>query len=245
MSESKPIVVEINNEINAQLKTEAVKRALLATTFKKFDDKLMRQALTEGMLRGFTFKNFLQKDIYAIKYGDGYSLMTSIDYARKIGMRNSVVGSCKPEYETEKDDEGNKKIISCTVTVKRKIDEYVGEYTATVYFDEYYKPGKTWNGKYTPSLWDTKPRTMIAKVAEMHALRKACPEDLSQIYVEEEFEKEAYVVEEKENRYREANDTSESLKMGNLEQKDADKNSKKAKEDKAKNDAAESEQGSD
>ena len=160
-------------------------------------------------------------------------------------MRNSVVGSCKPEYETEKDDEGNKKIISCTVTVKRKIDEYVGEYTATVYFDEYYKPGKTWNGKYTPNLWDTKPRTMIAKVAEMHALRKACPEDLSQIYVEEEFEKEAYVVEEKENRYREANDTSESLKMGNLEQKDADKNSKKAKEDKAKNDAAESEQGSD
>ncbi len=31
---------------------------------------------------------------------------------------------------------------------------------------------------------------MIAKVAEVHALRKACPEEMSQIYVEEEREKE-------------------------------------------------------
>jgi hypothetical protein len=31
---------------------------------------------------------------------------------------------------------------------------------------------------------------MLAKVAEMHALRMACPEELSQTYLQEEFERE-------------------------------------------------------
>jgi signal recognition particle GTPase len=38
------------------------------------------------------------------------------------------------------------------------------------------------------NLWLSKPRVMIAKVAEMHALRKACPEELAQAYTEEEIE---------------------------------------------------------
>ena len=67
------------------------------------------------------------------------------------------------------------------ITVKRKINEYIGEYSATVYFSEY-NTGK--------QQWVKKPRTMIAKVAEMHALRKACPEELSQSYTEEEIQKE-------------------------------------------------------
>ena len=35
---------------------------------------------------------------------------------------------------------------------------------------------------------------MIAKVAEMHALRMACPEEMAQIYVEEEKEAETIVI---------------------------------------------------
>ena len=73
---------------------------------------------------------------------------------------------------------------------QKKIDDYVGDYSATVFFSEYYKTGK--NGK--PSLWDTKPRTMIAKVAEMHALRMACPEELSKAYIEEDYDQEAVVI---------------------------------------------------
>ena len=34
---------------------------------------------------------------------------------------------------------------------------------------------------------------MIAKVAEMHALRAAFPEELAQAYVEEEYEREAVI----------------------------------------------------
>lgn len=179
----------INTEINTEIAKPEVQKALLATTFKGLTFLSMRQAMMEGMMRGFKFKDFLEKNVYAIPYGSGYSLITSVDYARKIGMKSGIVGVSAPTYETD-----GEKIISCSVTVKRKIGEYVGEYTATVYFAEYYKTG--YNGK--PSLWDTKPRTMIAKVAEMHALRKACPEELSQAYVEEEMQKETALIPEKQ-----------------------------------------------
>jgi phage recombination protein Bet len=164
----------INEEINKELTAET-SRALLATTFKGLDQTTMKQAIMEGMIRGFTFKDFLEKNVYAIPFSGSYSLITSVDHARKIGMRSNVVGISEPSYE-EKDG----KIISCTVTVKRQVGEVVGEYSAKVYFEEY---------NTNRNLWKTKPRTMLAKVAEMHALRKACPEELSQAYTEEEMVK--------------------------------------------------------
>lgn len=174
-------IIAVNKEITKELADPAVGRALLATTFKGLNEVSMKQAIFEGVMRGFTFKDFLEKNVYAIPFKDGYSLVTSIDYARKIGARGNVSGKSKPTFEME-----DGKIESCDVTIYKKGGDDRG-YTATVYFDEYYKAGK--NGY--PSLWDTKPRTMIAKVAEMHALRMACPEQLSQVYTVEELEKEA------------------------------------------------------
>ena len=170
-------LIEIKNEINKQVADKEVFGALLSTTFKGLSGQNAKKAMLEGMMRGFTFKDFLEKNVYAIPFKDAYSLVSSIDYARKLGMRSGVVGVSEPNYEFDE----NKKLISCTITVKRKVGEYVGEYSAKVYFDEY-------NTGY--NLWKTKPKTMIAKVAEMHALRKACPEELSQIYVEEDYQKE-------------------------------------------------------
>lgn len=166
----------INKEINTEIAKADVQKALLATTFKGLSLVSMKQALMEGMMRGFSFQDFLSKNVYAIPFRDGYSLITSVDYARKVGMRSGVVGVSAPTYETN-----DNQIVSCTITVKRKIDDYVGEYTATVFFSEY-STGK--------NLWTSKPRTMIAKVAEMHALRKACPEELSKTYSEEEIQSE-------------------------------------------------------
>lgn len=167
----------INKEISQELSDPAIGRALLATTFKGLTEPVMRQAIFEGVIRGFTFKDFLEKHVYAIPYAKGYSLVTSIDYARKRGARAGVVGKDKPEYGMN-----GTKIEWCSVTVhKRDKTGYVGDYTAEVYFDEY-TTGQ--------NLWKTKPRTMIAKVAEMHALRMACPEELSQVYTAEEFEAE-------------------------------------------------------
>lgn len=173
----------VNKEISKELADPNIGKALLATTFKGLQDATMRQAIFEGMVRGFKFKDFLEKNVYAIPFSNGYSLVTSIDYARKLGAKSGVVGVSKPTYVM---DDKNKDIVSCEITVRKLIGEHVGEFTAEVYFDEYYKAGK--NGY--PSLWDSKPRTMIAKVAEAHALRKACPETLSQIYTEEEMQKD-------------------------------------------------------
>jgi hypothetical protein len=173
MSNTKGSIEIYNEEISREISNPSTQRALLATTFKGLEINAMKQAMLEGMMRGFSFKDFLEKNVYAIPFKGGYSLITSVDYARKVGMRSGVVGKSAPIYET--DEQGN--IISCEITIKKMIGEHIGEFTAKVYFSEY-------NTGF--NLWKTKPRTMIAKVAEMHALRMACPEELSQAYLEEE-----------------------------------------------------------
>lgn len=169
-------LVQIKNEINTQLADKETFESLLQTTFKGLAASNVKRAVMEGVMRGFTFKDFLEKNIYAIPFKDQYSLVTSVDYARKIGMRSGIVGKNAPVYEMD-----GKNIVSCSVTVKKLVSGFVGEFTATVFFSEY-TTGR--------NLWITKPRTMIAKVAEMHALRMACPEELSQSYIEEELERE-------------------------------------------------------
>lgn len=180
MTETKSIAV-INKQIADELRDPAIGRALLTTTFKGLSEQSMKQAIFEGVTRGFKFKDFLEKNVYAIPFKEGYSLVTSIDYARKVGMRSGVVGKSAPSFEFDE-----KKLVSCTITIKRRVGQDIGEFTATVYFDEFYRAGK--NG--FPSLWDSKPRVMLSKVCEMHALRMACPEEMSQVYTEEEFDKD-------------------------------------------------------
>lgn len=186
------IVQTITSEVELQLQDEKTLQTLVDTTFKGLEKENIKKAMIEGMIRGFTFKDFLEKKVYAIPYKDNYSgkqvytLVTSIDHARRIGSRSGIVGKDAPKF----DEDGNGSVTACTVTVHKKIpgDSYVGDFTATVYFSEYakldYKTG------LPKDLWKAKPRTMLAKVAEMHALRMACPEELAQTYAEEELEKD-------------------------------------------------------
>ena len=180
MEKANTDIAKIQGEINEQLKSPEVLNALVNTTFKGLDVQTMKRAMLEGMMRGFKFQDFLEKNIYAIPFKGSYSLVTSIDYARKVGQRSGVVGKSKPKYTDNEDGS----IRSCEITIYKDKGHPDG-YTAEVYFDEYFRGG----GKYK-NLWDTKPRTMIAKVAEMHALRMACPEELSQAYIEEDYEQE-------------------------------------------------------
>lgn len=172
-------LVEIKKELNTQIADKDVFAALLQTTFKGLQPETAKQAMLEAMMRGYEFKDFLNKNIYAVPFGGKYSLVTSIDYARKLGMRNNVIGKSEPVYE-EKDG----KIISCAVTIQRNINGLTGSFTAKVYFDEY---------NTNQNQWRSKPRTMLAKVAEMHALRMACPEDASQMFIEEEYQKDSVI----------------------------------------------------
>jgi hypothetical protein len=224
----KSLVLKANKELNAQIADPSVMRALFATSFKGFrDEKLVKQACLEAMMNGYSFQDIIKKRVYAIPFGNGYSLVQSIADVRAIAMKSGQVGKSAPEFE-EKDN----KIISCTITVKRKVGDYVGDYTATVYFDEYNK------GKDN---WKTKPRTMLAKVAEMHALRMAFPEELAQSYVEEEFDKEIEIEKSStKNRMAKAKEEAESLKMGNLIKDNH--NTNENKENKGKDEVAESDQ---
>lgn len=192
----------IRNEVEAEFANKASMSTLMAITFKGLTPQVAKTACLDACIRGFTIKDFRDKNVYAIPFKEGYSLVTSIDYARKIGMRSGVCGKSAPTYEMDGD-----KVLSCTVTVKRQVQNYVGDYSATVYMNEY-TTGR--------NLWTTKPRTMLAKVAEMHALRMACPEELSQAYVEEEKESEivhadvvVLTIEDYEKRLRSATTTEE------------------------------------
>lgn len=176
-NETESKVALIKSEINKQLGDADTLKSLLDTTFKGLEPATAKRAMLEGMLRGFTFQDFLERNVYAIPYSNTYSLVTSIDYSRKIGAKSGIVGVDAPVY-TEKDG----KVVACSMTVKKMTPSgHIGDFTAEVYFSEY-STGK--------NLWTSKPRTMISKVAEMHALRKACPEELAQSYVEEEIQRE-------------------------------------------------------
>lgn len=177
--EKEVALVDIQKEINKQISDPKAFQVLVETTFNGLDGQKAKRAMMEGMMRGFTFQDFLKKDVYAIPFKGGYSLITSIDYSRKLGMKGGIVGTDEPIYEMSED--GNT-IISCSMTVHKQFESgYVGDFVAKVYFKEYTTGA---------NLWKSKPMTMIAKVAEMHALRKACPAELSNAYVEEEMEQE-------------------------------------------------------
>lgn len=190
-------IVEMRNEIQTEImQKKEVFNALAQNTFKGLDHKNIPPALLEGMMRGYTIRDFMVKKIYATPFWNGktqsqdYALVQSISDVRAIAMKGGQSGKSAPSYTYDAD----KNIESCSVTVWKKDGDERG-YTATVFFEEYEKPPaknkKT--GESIPGMWQTKKRTMIAKVAEMHALRMAFPEELSEAFIEEEFDREAVI----------------------------------------------------
>lgn len=172
----------MNNENNTTLTlTQAVNReaktfyndikagsaVLREKLFGKLDDKSMFTAIIEANALGYTAKDFLLKKVHAVPFGQTYSLVTSISDARsRAAATGDYAGSTGGEFTYKE----NGKIDTCSVTVKKFVKGLVCDFTATVYFDEY-------DGKR--NLWTSKPHTMIAKVAEMHALRKAFPDTVN------------------------------------------------------------------
>lgn len=124
----------------------------------------------------------LTRQLYFIKDNRGRVIMqTSIDGFRVVAQRSGkYAGQDEPVFTL--DAQGN--IEKCSVTVYQfgKNGERYPT-TAVAYFSEYAKPG---NG--FASMWDKMPHTMISKVAESLALRKAFPQDLSGLYTAEEMD---------------------------------------------------------
>lgn len=132
----------------------------------------------------------LARQIYAIhrksKDGNGnwterMTIQTSIDGFRVIAERSGdYAGQDEPIFIKEGDEH------YCKVTVYRFRNDI--RYPAAVgvaYWKEYVQTDR--EGK--PSgLWSKMPHTMLAKVAEALALRKAYPQDLSGLYTSDEMQ---------------------------------------------------------
>ena len=128
----------------------------------------------------------LSRQIYCIhrwtKGGKKMTIQTSIDGFRVIAERSGTYGGQSEPIFTEIDG----KLISCKVSVFR-FNEGI-RYEASVgvaYWDEYCQMDKD---NKPMGLWGKMPHTMLSKVAEALALRKAYPQDLSGIYTSDEMQ---------------------------------------------------------
>lgn len=126
----------------------------------------------------------LTKQIYAIPYKNRrtgvvtLTIMTSIDGARAVAARTETyAGVDAPVYTYNE----HGRIQECSVTVYRIVQGVRCPFINQVDFSEYNTGEK---------VWASKPKTMIAKVAEMGALRKAFPQQFSKIYESAEINNE-------------------------------------------------------
>lgn len=162
-----------------ELSTKQVE--LISRTIAKGADK-DELALFIGQCKRTELDPFARQ-IYFIKDKSG-RVMTqiSVDGFRLIANRSGdYAGQDEPVFE----ESDNGKIVKCSVAVYRWRGE--NRYKAAVgvaYWSEYARTSPT---------WDKMPRTMLSKVAECIALRKAFPNDLSGLYAEDEVEIEAAV----------------------------------------------------
>lgn len=118
-----------------------------------------------------------------------YSILTSIDGARILAQRTGrYAPGKKVEYEVDSAGE----LVSATVNVL-VLHEPTGawhETPGTAFYEEYvqnYYDAAT--GTYKPThYWNKMPRHMLAKCAEMIALRRGFPEIFADIYTEDEIQ---------------------------------------------------------
>lgn len=151
---------------------------------------MMFLALCEGQkLNPFT------KDVYLIKFGNSPATMVvSKDVFMKRAVKNkdfngmeSGVIVMTPDYEI-KHLKGAVYIKSRDILIGAWSKVYRKSWQNPIYtevnFDEYV--GRKSSGEINGQ-WATKPATMIIKVAETHALRKAFVDDMQGMYIEDEM----------------------------------------------------------
>lgn len=123
-----------------------------------------------------------RNQIYAIKRKGKMTIQTAIDGFRLIAERS---GKYSPGREPTYGYDIQGKLKSATSFIKKQTsDGSWHEVSATAFWDEYVQE---YNGS-VGQFWKKMPHTMLAKVAEAIALRKAFPADLSGLYTTEEMD---------------------------------------------------------
>jgi phage recombination protein Bet len=127
----------------------------------------------------------LAKQIHFTKFKDksgvgNMTIITGIDGYRSIASKTGyLAGNDDPIF----DGEDKPKPKKATVTVWRMVNGKKEPFTASARWDEYYPSMAS-----KQFMWNKMPYTMLGKCAEALALRKAFPNDLSQVFVEEEMD---------------------------------------------------------
>lgn len=128
--------------------------------------------------------SLLTKQLYAMVHNAKdpekrtLTFVTSIDGYRSIAAKTGQHAGTD-DAKFARNEQGL--IISASVTVYRMISNQRCPYSATAFWDEYY-PGERY-----AKFWDKMPHTMLAKVAEALALRKAFPMELGGYYTSDEM----------------------------------------------------------
>lgn len=181
------------NGDNIMLDAETVKNYLTNGNGQVTDKEV---AMYVQLCKAQQLNPFL-KEAYLIKYSNSTpaSIVVSKDAFTKRaeahpqydGMKSGIIVMSKDGKITEREGAfhlPNENVVGGWARVYRK-DKKTETYDSVAY-DEY--AVKDSNGNIN-TMWRTKPATMIQKVAEVHALRKAFPERLSGMYVEEETDR--------------------------------------------------------
>lgn len=133
----------------------------------------------------------LARQIYCIHLKGKMTIQTSIDGFRVIAERSGVyAGQSEPKFEND----ANGMPFKCTMSVYKFRENVRYEASiAVAFFKEYcqmnneYVNGQATGRKVPGEMWAKMPHTMLAKVTEALALRKAFPNDLSGLYTTDEM----------------------------------------------------------
>jgi phage recombination protein Bet len=119
--------------------------------------------------------------ILCVKRGGVYRNQVTLEGLRAIASRTGAFAGSDPPVWKGGGRLANGKPFadSATVTIYRLVQGQRMPFTATVFWDEFNAGANNWL---------TMPRHMLAKVARTHALRDAFPEELSNLWIEEELE---------------------------------------------------------
>lgn len=154
--------------------------ALLKTTVAKdtTDDEL---ALFMHVCKKSGLDPFARQ-IYAIKRKnrrsgkDEMTIQTGIDGYRVVAERTGMYAPGKePSYVYDKD----KRLVSATAYIHKRVGDAWFEVSATAFYSEYVQE--------TNFIWQKMPHVMLSKCAEALALRRAFPNELSGVLTNEEM----------------------------------------------------------
>jgi phage recombination protein Bet len=129
----------------------------------------------------------LTKQIYAVKVGGKWQTFASIDGLRVIAERSGNYGGQTEPYWCGPDGEWKEVWLSDDPPSAAKVGVWKRGYAHPTWGVATFKS----YGKGKSNNWVSMPDVMLLKCAEALALRKAFPDDLSALYVREEFAEEA------------------------------------------------------